>query len=144
MKKVYQTTFGKQGNCWPACLASIFEETIEEWECCACHREDWREQTAKKLEEKGLQHNEVSVSAQDKDGAPLQVKGISLNDKHLYLIGVTSKNSLPHVVIGEYDEAGSLESKHLKFNVVHDPLGDDNASNIISCECVVIFGAKHV
>lgn len=29
MKKVYQTKFGKGGNCFPACLASILEIDIE-------------------------------------------------------------------------------------------------------------------
>ena len=30
MKKVYQTKFGKEGNCFPACLASILEIGIDE------------------------------------------------------------------------------------------------------------------
>ncbi len=114
MKKVYQTTFGKMGNCYSACCASLFEEPIEEWDCVANWRKDWRENLSTKLKEKGLSDLEVTFS--DK------VQSVTVLPNHKYILGVISSNGLPHVVIGEY--VGLNELGSLKFQIIHDPLGD--------------------
>lgn len=129
MTKVYQTTFGKEGNCFSACLASIFEESIEKWEPTANHYPDWIEQTNRLLEEKGLEMNEVSCSLDEEIKEisinPMTVKNIGVKDGHLYLLGVRStKLHLPHVIIGRFNKQLTDECGRLQFNIEHDPLGD--------------------
>ncbi len=141
MKKIFQTTFGTQGNCFSACCASLFEESLEKWECTANWREDWREQLAKLLAEKGLQHIEINLcGGAYSDGTPLPTLGACLNDGQLYMLGVTSRNHLPHVVIGRYLKNETGES--LMFEIVHDPLGD-HEERPITVSSLILFCSKH-
>lgn len=141
MKKIFQTTHGEQGNCFAACMASLFEEDLEKWECTANHREDWREQTQRLLQEKGLQHNEISLTQEDGqifNGKYLYYKNVSLKNGNLYLLGVTSKNNLPHVVIGRFNQEITNENKNLSFIIEHDPLGISN-EEIIQISSIILF-----
>lgn len=138
MTPVYQTTFGKQGNCFAACLASLFDDPIEKWEATANWRDDWREQTNKLLYERhGLEHIEVNCSHIN-ELEKLPSIGVCLNHNNIYMLGVISKNNLPHVVLGKYDKNISDETKHLTFYIVHDPLGP-HEENPIDIQCVILF-----
>ena len=121
MTKIFQTRFGREGNCWAACLASYFEVPLEEVDQCACHNIDWREKTHLFLAARGLFYVEVSLTSDDNTypfTAPL--------DGSLVIIGVNVDIPTPHVVIGrtrylEKDASGDA----IQFDIVHDPLGED-------------------
>ncbi len=114
MIPVFQTTFKEKGNCLPAVLASLFHDSIEEWDECAAWRDDWQEKLSAKLAVKELCYTEIYLA----DDA---VRAMSLVPQTLYILGVTSRNGLPHVVIGRY--APEPNVANLVFKIVHDPLG---------------------
>lgn len=134
MTPVYQTTFGDKGNCFSAACASLFDDPIEDWECVANWRPDWREQLQAKLSLKGLHHIEVNMA----DESDLPVRGVALCDGQHYLLGVISKNELNHVVIGRYSHEASKNGL-VMFSIAHDPLGPCVDNTIVSIQAMILF-----
>lgn len=121
-------------------MASLFEESLEKWECTANHREDWRENLSRLLFEKGLESVEVSLYGDEEINGDrsMSVKCITLHDGGLYLLGVMSSNALPHVVIGRYSQQMTRDTGFLKFTVEHDPLGIAHTEPV-TVQSVVLF-----
>lgn len=120
MKPVFQNRFGADGNCWPACLASMLECTLEEADVCSCQEHPaWIERTEKFLAARGLYYVEIK---RDADG---NFAGTAPPDGALVMLGVGTERNLPHVVIGrvEYDEwHPDGQVAHYQLYIVHDPI----------------------
>lgn len=120
MKPVFQTKFGADGNCWPACLASLLEIPIEETDHCSCvDHPGWIQKTNEFLAARGLYYLQIDTGP---DGL---IPGGPIPEGQLVILRVTGKTGLPHVVIArarwfeERHETG--ECAGLEFIVVHDP-----------------------
>lgn len=73
MIPVYQTEFGHQGNCFSACLASIFElplETIPNFHTLASDNKEWHAAVRKWLSQYGFSY--LSLNLKDADDEELQ------------------------------------------------------------------------
>lgn len=148
MKKVWQTRFGSDGNCWPAVLASMLEIPIEEVDHCACslNKEDraWEKSTDEFLASRGLFY--VEVQRDEHDNWPLS----HIPERSLIILGCNTDRNLPHVIIGrafrvpieEVPESkrafGHPEATHgLDFELVHDPL--PNGSTGIKVDSILLL-----
>lgn len=117
MNRVFQTRFGKEGNCFAACLASLFEVPLEQVDQCACNNPTWAAETDAFLARYGLYMTEVKAEPTGELG--------NINpppDGSLCMYSV--KGSLPHVVIGR----AKWNAKHpcgscanWDVEIVHDP-----------------------
>ncbi len=67
MKPVFQTTYGKpEGNCFPACIASVLEMELEDVpHFCKLYPRQWPEELNKWLHQFGL--GALTVAFQDMD-----------------------------------------------------------------------------
>lgn len=138
MKPVYQTRFGAEGNCWPACLASLFEVPLEEVDQCACQHEDWRAQTDAWLASKGLFYVEVPW-VQEGTGLPFPIT--CPPDGSLVIVGCWSNRNLPHVCICKVNVVKRNEKgQGIAFGVelVHDPHPEGGAFSQV--DGIMIFG----
>lgn len=140
MIKVCQTRTGSDGNCWPACLASMLECSIEEVDHCS-HNLDVTNRSAFKatdefLAKRGLFYVEI---ARNEVGNYLCSE---LPEGALLICGVKTKRGLPHVVIARVEhtptDSVSTEQIHdailrmsdpdtplplgMQLIVVHDPM----------------------
>lgn len=124
MKRVYQTRFGKEGNCWPAVLASMLELTIEETDHCSANfhgDEQWLRNTEELLADHGLFHVEIDRRP---DGSWPCTR---LPEGAIVIIGLRKDHpkKLPHVVIARARLIQLPEGSGLGFEVIHDPLSQD-------------------
>lgn len=124
MKPVLQTTFGKSGNCWPACLATIFEVPIEEVDRCACHHADTNEQTEAWLAKRGLFPLEIEVF--QKNGQCVFPIASPPDGMICVVTGKRADKSLSHAVVCRVRHGKEISEKlrEITFEVLHDPLGD--------------------
>lgn len=119
MKPVFQTRFGKEGNCWAACLASLFEVPLEEVDHCSGNHEDWLQNTTKWLAARGWYYLELTFP---RDG---QIKCTAPPDGQLLICGCVTERGLNHAVIGEIhitDRHDDGQVKSYDVYVAHDPI----------------------
>lgn len=124
MKKVFQTRIGTNGDCWPACLASIFEVPLAEVAQCAANFPDWSEQTDAWLGKRGLFQNEIKVQ-QNADGS-LTFPFIAPPEGTLcVVIGKFRDSSISHAVVCRVGHVPveQADCVGLQLEVIHDPLG---------------------
>jgi len=137
MNQINQTRTGKDGNCWSACLASIFEVPIEEVEPCACNHEDWWEQTRAFLRRYDLWNLEIKA-VRDTDGSLKEWPFVAPPDGSICVLKGQSINGLPHVVVAE---TRISPTSHLEFVCLHDPLGIGE-SVLTTAEVAIFFVQK--
>lgn len=117
--KVFQTRHGKDGNCWPACLASILEMSISRLEHCSGHLPDWKEQTDRFLADSGYFFIELTKYHGDQVFRNITAPP---NGTHV-IAGCTSRRGFSHAVIARVEhtklEEGECTEFHLR--IVHDP-----------------------
>jgi len=99
MKKVYQTKFGKEGNCFSACLASILEIDIEKAPTFRGPKGEWYIKYKRWLNQFGLDLVAISNWDDFPEGRP----------KVYAMVGGTSPRGLKHSVI------------YFDGDMVHDP-----------------------
>ena len=130
MKPVFQTRFGRDGNCWPACIASILDLPLEETDHLACANEDWDERTMKFLKERGLSYIDVR---RNPDGSwPITAPPNGMN----VILGVTNpRSSLPHCVVAQVEASRDK----MGFNIVHDPIGSEAVAYREIDACIFII-----
>lgn len=104
MKPVMQTKFGdKEGNCWAACLASIFECKIED--IPEMNENNWIRKTNDFLANRELYY--VEIESKDNEYLTTWLIGYHC------LIGKSPRGNFQHAVVGFCGE------------VVHDPHPDN-------------------
>lgn len=109
VKKVFQTKFGLEGNCFSAVMASLYEEPIENWECVNNSNPSWRQALQDKI---GLEVVEVHLN---------ELTIMTLRNDEIYILGCVSENKLPHVILAKLtSEVGGP----MQFEILHDPLGE--------------------
>lgn len=116
MKPVYQTRKGKEGNCWAACLASLFEVPLEEVDHCAGNHADWLHQTDEWLRARGFYQVE----------AKWPMECTAFPDGTILICGCVSETGLNHAVIGEVrhtKKEADGQAGEIEIWVIHDPLG---------------------
>lgn len=113
MTPIYQTRSGETGNCYPACLASIFHERIEDWDDCSSHFDDWEERLDAKLAARGFAQVEIIFSDD------LEMRGLAVGGHYILCTNREEEDGgYCHVVIGQFMEQGN---GYMSFIVVHDP-----------------------
>lgn len=113
MIKIYQTKFGKEGNCFPACLASILEIPIEGIPNFQSENGEWYFNYKKWFRRRGLDLLALNGNSWPKDmiGYCPQVYAI---------VSGKTPRGLDHATV------------YLGGNLVHDPyLGGGGIENII-------------
>lgn len=129
MIPVRQTRFGRQGNCFAACVASLLERPIEHFEAMFPVAEDWRGESpgdewrwgfrmAQGLAIHGLGFKEIPMDL-FLNFPP------AIDDLHL-IAGVVGPSGMGHCVVVRTD----VERKEglpwvAHYRVVHCPLGHD-------------------
>lgn len=126
MTPVFQTRFGTDGNCWPACLASYFEVPLEEVDHCSAANPEWQKNTEEWLAGRGLFYFEIDIK---KAGFTAFPTGAIL------LGGVVSKSGLNHAVV---IEARNPKVGTIEFWVIHDPLHPELKEKYV-IEHVILF-----
>lgn len=142
MKPVHQTRFGKEGNCWPACIASLFEVPLEEVDHLACQHPDWLERTDEWLKARGLYYVEVPWIQEDGSGAPFPIT--CPPEGTLVIAGCWTKRKLPHVVIARVEILKRNEHGHATafgLNLVHDP--HPTGGGFEKVDGIMIFAKYH-
>jgi hypothetical protein len=137
MTPVFQTRFGKDGNCWAACLASIFDVTLEEVDHCACNHADWFEQTRKWLAARGL--FDLQVQFYELEGRK-HFPFVAPPDGTLCVLSGKTTRGLFHVVVAKISVIplpGDNDRGNINFEVVHDPY--PRGSTITSIEDAIFF-----
>lgn len=127
MTPVFQTRFGADGNCWPACLASLLECTIEEVDHCACHNEGWQERTQEFLAKRGLFWIEIVFT---QTGV---LPFTSPPNGSLCIIGCVTARKRPHVVVARVVEIAATFDGHPRhrYDVVHDPMPGGSSGIVV-------------
>lgn len=140
MTPTLQTRFGNDGNCWPACLATIFDVPLSAVDHLAAHYEDWHEQTEAFLQERGLFQNQIEVK-QDAMGRNCFPFIAPPEGTICVVVGKRWGASIAHAVVAKvkHGQAESPEQCHLEFEIIHDPLGEPKAFSVTES---VIFFAK--
>ncbi len=140
MKPVFQTRTGSDGDCWPACLATIFEVPLAEVAQCAANLEGWTDATEAWLEKRGLFQNEIQVQqdAMGRNKFPFIAPPVGTL---CVVVGRRWGASISHAVVCKVkhipaDEAGCVG---LQFEIVHDPLGEPKPFSVTE---KVVFFAK--
>lgn len=122
MIPVFQTRKGTEGNCWAACLASVFEVSIETVDQCAGNRADWREQTDRWLAERGFYYLELNFIDSD---SGQKMPCTSPPDGAVVICGCTTERGLKHAVIGQIKIIGRHpdgQAAGYEIYVIHDPI----------------------
>lgn len=138
MKPVFQTRFGKEGNCWPACLASLFEVPLEEVDHLACQHDEWRERTDAWLASRGLFYVEIPWT----EGGNFPTT--CLPDGATVIAGCWTQRGFPHVVIArvqviEHDARG--QASKFELHIAHDP--HPKGGQLEKVDGIMIFAALH-
>lgn len=140
MKPVFQTRYGSEGNCWPACLATIFEVSLSEVDHLAANFPDWSEQTEKFLARFGLFQNEIQVTsdAMGRNNFPFIAPP---EGTICVVVGKRFGASISHAVVARvaHKAVESGDMVELKFEIIHDPLGEAKPFSVTEN---VIFFAK--
>lgn len=113
MKPVFQTRKGKGGNCFAACVASIFEEPLENIDALIDVDDDdgsdWLSGLHEFLKDRGLS----LVYAPINDGILQIMTGFTFP----CIIAVETKKGMPHAIVGEIQCVGSENV----LRPLHDP-----------------------
>ncbi len=119
MKPIRQTRLsGKDGNCWPACVASIFEVSLEEVDHLSNHHPDWWERSQLWLEQRGFCFVEISRRADG--GWPVT----EISERSLVILSGVSQRGVRHVCICRpRREKMPNGDPAVSFELVHDPAG---------------------
>lgn len=136
MKKVFQTRFGTDGNCWAACLATIFGVELVEVDHCACNNPDWAEQTTQWLRARGFDYIEVKRNADGSWPMTNPAEGT------ICVLGVKTKRGLPHVIVAETKKEKLGEQDAVGFYLVHDPLPGATNDCYTSVDAILFFVAS--
>jgi len=114
VRPVYQTrTDDVTANCLPACLATLFEDSIEAWDRGSACYADWEEWIDRELARRGLAQVEIVF------GPDVEIRGLAVGG--LYILTHNRSGTLgaeAHAIIGRF--AGYAEG-HVMWNVVFDP-----------------------
>jgi hypothetical protein len=122
---------GKDGNCWPACLASIFNTTLEEVDECSNQYPDWHEKTDEFLATMGLTCFQIQP---DQYG---NYPFTATPDGTICCVGYKSEKGVPHVVVGKTRVVNEAGADILCFEIIHDPYpGGIPLGKIL---CVIFF-----
>lgn len=136
MKPVFQTRFGKEGNCWPACLASMLELPLEETDHCTCSNPRWREDTDALLAKRGLFYVQISKNP---DGSfPTTV----LPNAAFVILGCSTERNLPHVVIARYVHTAyhpDGQAASFQLWIVHDPIKPEGPSGEYTIDALILL-----
>ncbi len=125
MKPVFQTRLGRgTGNCFSACLASIFEVPLEEVDHCSCENPNWLQNTEAWLAKRGLFYVEITIAGLTCTEFPTG---------SLVMLGGLTKTGVEHVVVAK---AYLSEGKQC-FSTVHDPYPEGARMNHF--HTVIIF-----
>jgi hypothetical protein len=136
MKKVFQTRFGKDGNCWAACIATVFGVELSEVDQCACNNQDWAEQTMRWLQLRGFSYIEI---ARNKNGGwPITMP----QSGTICVLGVKTNRGLPHVVVAEIFADKIGEQDAIGFYLLHDPIPDAPKDCYTEIDAVIFFVAR--
>ena len=111
MKKVKQTKFGNEGNCFAACVASILETPLELVDY-ACSEDNWFHEYASQLyKDTGI----VMVGAGLRpDGAPVIYGGA-----YVIVTGKNRKGTHRHAAVATMER----NKLNTDFEIIHDPIG---------------------
>ena len=135
MKKVFQTRFGIDGNCWAACMATVFGVELSEVDQCACNNKDWAEQTMAWLKPRGFSYIEI---ARNKDGSwPLTMPQAGT----VCVLGVETNRGLPHVIVAEIFNDKIGEQDAIGFYCLHNPIPNAPQDCYTKIDAVVFFVA---
>ena len=129
MKPVYQTRFGKDGNCFAACIASLLECPIHDVDWPMIDDTTWIEQWNDRLSKLGWMFIEVPMSG----NLPTLPSGC------LVIICGMSSGGLLHSAIGRYNRDGSC----ITITCVHDPISPDSNKAYLVSVVYVGFLARH-
>lgn len=133
MTPVYQTRGGKEGNCWAACLATVFDATLEEADPCACNNPDWLQQTEKFLAKRGYAY--VEIRRNPDGGWPIT----TIPAGTVCVLGVRTNRGMPHVIVVEVFH-DTINGQHtLGFNLVHDPLELGKVEDYTHVDSLICF-----
>lgn len=139
MKPVFQTRTGTNGDCWAACLASIFEVSLEEVAQCAANLPDWAEQTELWLGKRGLFQNEIQVEqdAMGRNKFPFIAPPVGTL---CVVVGRRWGASISHAVVCRalHIPADEPNCVGLQFEIIHDPLGAPKPFSVT--EKIIFFG----
>lgn len=162
MKPVYQTRFGKEGNCWAAVLASMLELPLEATDHCACSLDltddTWSKNTDALLRDHGLFSIEVGRNKAGNwvfagcppDGA-LLIGGVSTNRKlpHVVIVRcrhlpLDSAEITPEIIADHKERSGGqwqlkTAGPAIGFDVVHDPLPGADPASIVELEYLTLL-----
>jgi hypothetical protein len=137
MTPVFQTRFGTDGNCWAACLATVFDVPLSEVDHCACNHADWFEQTRKWLAGRGL--FDLQVQFYDLNGVK-QFPFVAPPDGTLCVLSGKTTRGLFHVVVARISIIpieGDADLGRVEFNIVHDPY--PSGSTLTTIEDAIFF-----
>lgn len=124
MIPVYQTRGGRQGNCWPACLASLLELPLEDVDHCCAQHDDFHERSQRFLADRGLFYLECEI----RGGVDPQHYPFSQVPHGALVIGcdmAAGDRHLDHVVVLRAEH--QPEPNNLSFMVIHDPARSDGS-----------------
>jgi len=136
MKKVYQTRFGTDGNCWAACIATIFGVELSEVDQCACNNKDWAEQTMAWLKPRGFSYIEIARKPDKSWPITMPMAGT------ICVLGVKTTRGLPHVIVAEIFNDKIGEQNAIGFYHVHDPLPNATMDYYTEIDAVIFFVAR--
>lgn len=117
MKPVFQTRYGKEGNCLASCIASILEVPLERVDF-EHNVEDWVDAVNKVLMPLGFYY--LGIDIKDGDISHL----LKLDGVWAIFSGVPKRNAttgMMHAVVGIIEAQGL----RLRFNTIHDPYEPD-------------------
>lgn len=135
MIPILQTRFGEDGNCWPACWASLLHYSIEELDHLSNHLPDWHEATQAFLSRHGLFYVEYKWSEPEPFNMTLFPVGA-------LIIGsfVQPQSGRRHCVILEVEhhpvEIDGMTQ--MDWVVVHDPLGAHRLSSEYPIDILIL------
>jgi hypothetical protein len=136
MKKIYQTRYGTEGNCWAACIATVFGVELSEVDQCACNHADWAAQTTQWLRSRGFDYIEVNRRA---DGTWPMTKPA---DGTVCLLGVKTSRGTAHVIVAEIYGSKIGEQEAIGFYLIHDPLPNGSIEHYTSVDAAIFFVAS--
>lgn len=113
MIPVYQDKFDHDGNCLPACLATLFEEPLSAWDRCSARYSDWEAVLERELNHRGYTSLEVIFSG------GLECRGLKEGTEVILVHNWTETTSEhAHAIIGRF---AGYDEGHMLWEVIHDP-----------------------
>ena len=113
MNPIYQTRFGRDGNCFAACIASILEVPLAEVDFTA-NEDDWLPVCNEKISRYGYRWLEVNIER------AVNYPLYQMYGQICVFTGKSPRGDLNHAVVGRLE--GRLEDANCTFVTVHDPM----------------------